>query len=64
MEALDGNAIGGLLRDVFGTEMTAAATECALCGAAGILAGRALCGQQRAHAPRVRVTVARHTPCG
>jgi hypothetical protein len=33
MEALDGNAIGGLLIDVFGTEMTAAPTTCATCGA-------------------------------
>lgn len=38
MEKLDGNAIGGLLHDVFGVEMTAAATECAHCGASGILA--------------------------
>jgi Family of unknown function (DUF6510) len=34
MEALDGNAIGGLLHEVFGTEMTAAATVCGSCGAA------------------------------
>jgi Family of unknown function (DUF6510) len=33
MEALDGNAIGGLLIDVFGAEMTAARTTCATCGA-------------------------------
>jgi len=33
MDALDGNAIGGLLVDVFGTEMTAASTTCATCGA-------------------------------
>ncbi len=33
MDALDGNAIGGLLHEVFGTEMTAAATTCAACGA-------------------------------
>ena len=32
MEALDGNAIGGLLIEVFGTEMTAAAGTCASCG--------------------------------
>lgn len=31
--ALDGNAIGGLLHDVFGTEMTTAAATCATCGA-------------------------------
>jgi hypothetical protein len=35
MDAVDGNAIGGLLLEVFGTEMTAAPTVCASCGAAG-----------------------------
>jgi hypothetical protein len=30
--ALDGNAIGGLLHEVFGTEMTTAAATCASCG--------------------------------
>jgi hypothetical protein len=38
MEALDGNAIAGLLQDVFGAELTAAATVCAHCGARGVLA--------------------------
>ena len=33
MDALDGNAIGGLLIDVFGTEMTAANSTCRICGA-------------------------------
>jgi hypothetical protein len=33
VEALDGNAIGGLLLDVFGTEMTAATSTCITCGA-------------------------------
>ena len=33
MEALDGNAIGGMLIDVFGTEMTAATSTCGTCGA-------------------------------
>jgi hypothetical protein len=32
MEALDGNAIGGLLHEVFGAEMTAAASVCGHCG--------------------------------
>jgi hypothetical protein len=32
MDALDGNAIAGLLFDVFGNEMTAAATVCGRCG--------------------------------
>src|SRR5258708_19725051 len=30
---LDGNAIGGLLREIFTVEMTAAETTCAECGA-------------------------------
>jgi DNA-directed RNA polymerase subunit RPC12/RpoP len=33
MDALDGNAIGALLIDVFGTEMTTALSTCATCGA-------------------------------
>jgi hypothetical protein len=37
-EALDGNAIGGLLRQVFGTELTTASGVCGHCGAAGIVA--------------------------
>jgi len=32
MEALDGNAIAGLLFDVFGEEMTTATSICATCG--------------------------------
>jgi len=32
MDPVDGNAIGGLLIDVFGTEMTAATSACASCG--------------------------------
>ena len=33
MQALDGNAIGGLLLEVFGAEPTAATGTCAHCGA-------------------------------
>jgi hypothetical protein len=33
MDALDGNAIGGRLIDVFGAEMTAASSTCGTCGA-------------------------------
>jgi hypothetical protein len=33
MDAVDGNAIGGLLIDVFGAEMTAAGSICGTCGA-------------------------------
>lgn len=36
--ALDGNAIGGLLIEVFGTEMTAAIAVCGSCGATGPVA--------------------------
>ena len=32
MEALDGNAIGGLLIEIFGTEMTTATGTCGSCG--------------------------------
>jgi hypothetical protein len=35
---LDGNAIGGLLRDIFGAEMTDAQAACATCGATGPVA--------------------------
>jgi hypothetical protein len=38
MDALDGNAIAGLLFDVFGVEMTTAVGECASCGATGQVA--------------------------
>jgi uncharacterized protein DUF6510 len=38
MEALDGNAIGGLLLEVFGSEMTTATGTCAHCGASGQVA--------------------------
>ena len=33
MVALDGNSIGGLLLELFGTEMTVAQSTCATCGA-------------------------------
>ena len=38
MEALDGNAIGGMLDQVFGGEMTMAQAVCGRCGARGPLA--------------------------
>jgi Family of unknown function (DUF6510) len=38
MDALDGNAIGGRLMDVFGVEMTDVRVWCASCGARGLLA--------------------------
>ena len=42
IEDLDGNAIGGLLLDVFGTEMTAAIGTCRNCGTTGPVAGLAV----------------------
>jgi hypothetical protein len=42
MEALDGNAIGGLLLEVFGVEMTTATGTCDNCGATGVVAGFAV----------------------
>jgi hypothetical protein len=45
MEALDCNAIAGLLLDVFGTEMTTATVVCAHCGATGKLAEQAVYNQ-------------------
>jgi transcription elongation factor Elf1 len=38
MEPVDGNAIGGLLRSLFGTDQTDAHVTCAHCGAVGVLA--------------------------
>jgi hypothetical protein len=38
MDAVDGNAIGGLLYDVFGAEMTAAPATCGSCGWHGAVA--------------------------
>jgi Family of unknown function (DUF6510) len=38
MEALDGNAIAGLMLEVFGVEMTTATGVCSSCGARGQVA--------------------------
>jgi hypothetical protein len=38
MDALDGNAIGGLLYDVFGVEMTDATARCGHCSASAFVA--------------------------
>lgn len=38
MEGVDGNAAAGVLREVFGTEMTGYAGTCGSCGAAAPLA--------------------------
>lgn len=46
MDALDGNAIGGLLVDVFDRDMTAAPSTCGTCGATGPVAGLAVYGPE------------------
>ena len=46
---LDGNAVAGLLSDVFAVEMTAAQVSCAHCGATGAVAA----GHVYVHAPGV-----------
>ena len=38
MEALDGNVAGGVLREVFAVELTAARGRCDACGAEALLA--------------------------
>ena len=38
MDALDGNAIAGLLVEVFGHELTTATGVCGSCGASGLVA--------------------------
>jgi Family of unknown function (DUF6510) len=57
MEALDGNAIGGLLLEVFGAEMTTATGTCVNCGASSQVAELAVYRQ----APG---TVVRCRTCG
>jgi ribosomal protein S27E len=57
MDPVDGNAIGGLLNDVFGADMTAATVTCGSCGGAGLVAGLTVWRQ----APG---TIARCRNCG
>jgi hypothetical protein len=52
MDTVDGNAIGGLLQEVFGTEMTGAASVCGSCGAGRLVAELAV--YQRAPGTVVR----------
>jgi hypothetical protein len=42
MDDLDGNAMGGLLREIFGVEMTTAVGTCVHCGATGMVAETAV----------------------
>jgi ribosomal protein S27E len=57
MEAVDGNAIAGLLHAVFGVELTTARSVCAHCGATAAVAELTV----YAHAPG---TVVRCRSCG
>lgn len=57
MEALDGNAIAGILWDYFGREMTTATGSCRHCGASARIAELSVYGQ----APG---TVVRCRACG
>jgi ribosomal protein S27E len=41
-DPLDGNAIGGMLLEVFGTEMTAVTGTCGSCGTARVIAEQAV----------------------
>jgi hypothetical protein len=42
MDELDGNGAAGLLREIFGTEMTVAVATCATCGAVAQIGGSRL----------------------
>ena len=57
MEALDGNSIGALLIDVFGTDMTAASSVCGTCDARRAVAELCVYG-------RAPGTVVRCRSCG
>jgi hypothetical protein len=52
---LDGNAIGGLLIELFGTEMTAAVGTCGVCGTSGHVAEMAVYRSKLGTVARCRV---------
>jgi Family of unknown function (DUF6510) len=52
---LDGNAIGGLLIEVFGVEMTAAVGTCGVCGSTGQVAETAVYRSELGTVVRCRV---------
>ena len=54
-DVLDGNAIGGLLIELFGTEMTAAVGTCAQCGTVGQVAEMAVYRPKLGTVARCRV---------
>ena len=55
MEPLDGNAIGGLLIDVFGAEMTSVSGTCGYCGDTGPVAELVVYRQAPGTVARCRV---------
>jgi hypothetical protein len=52
---LDGNAIGGLLMELFGTEMTTAVSTCGRCGTVGLVAELAVYRAELGTVVRCRV---------
>jgi hypothetical protein len=54
MEALDGNSIGSLLINVFGTDMTTATSVCGTCGATRPVAELLVYGQAMGTVVRCR----------
>ena len=52
---LDGNAIGGLLMALFGTEMTTAVGTCGVCGTVGLVAELAVYRTELGTVVRCRV---------
>jgi Family of unknown function (DUF6510) len=54
MDAVDGNAIGGLLDEVFGADMTAAPCTCSSCGWTGAVAQLAVYRQAPGTVARCR----------
>ena len=53
--AVDGNAIGGLLMSLFGTEMTTASGECGSCGTVSLVAELAVYQSDHGTVVRCRV---------
>ena len=58
MDALDGNAIAGLLLEVFGAEMTTATGFCARCGGAGRSPSWTSTSEHREPSPAVEAAAA------
>ncbi|NDU72116.1 hypothetical protein GWI34_05680 [Actinomadura sp. DSM 109109] len=54
MRTLDGNAVAGLLHDIFGEEMTAATALCGTCGSAAVLADAVVYPHLPGHVLRCR----------